>query len=173
MLVLNSTVREMTISYLGLGSNLGDREAYIRSAVTLLNTEPEFEVLRCSDIYETEPIGPAGQANYLNAVLAAKVTCSARLLLDLCLQVEQRLGRTRSVRWGPRVIDIDLLFFGDTVLTEPDLVLPHPYWGQRSFVLVPLAEVVPVGTALAADVAAALEKADCSGVRLWGAWRQA
>lgn len=126
---------------LGLGSNLGDREKFIRSAIEKLATVQQIQIKKISSLYETEPFGLKEQAGYLNAVIEIWTTLSPRELLAKCLEIENELGRQRIVHWGPRTIDIDLLVFDDVVYTSPDLNLPHPYLALRRFVLVPLAEI--------------------------------
>jgi 2-amino-4-hydroxy-6-hydroxymethyldihydropteridine diphosphokinase len=129
-------------AYLGLGSNLGDRSENLRRAVELLAARDGVTVVRTSNVYESDPVGPP-QPDFLNAVAEIDTTLSARGLLDACLGVEAELGRVRQERWGPRIIDIDLLVFGDEHIDEPDLTVPHPRMHERPFVLVPLAELAP------------------------------
>lgn len=126
-------------AFLGLGSNMGDRLGNLSKAVDLLGER--VSVLRSSRVYETAPVGGPEQDDYLNAVIEVGVLMDARELLDVCLEVENEMGRVRQERWGPRVIDIDLLDFGDQVIDEPGLVVPHPRMHERSFVLAPLMEL--------------------------------
>lgn len=131
-------------AFIALGSNLGDRQAAIRSAVDLLERDERTSVVRCSPLIETAPVGgPAGQGPFLNAACELQTSRSPRELLTLLLEVERRLGRERRERWGPRTIDLDLLLYGDTVLNEPGLTLPHPRMHERAFVLEPLASIAP------------------------------
>ena len=128
----------MTIAYVGLGSNLGDRESLIERAAKLIGA------VRLSTIIETEPWGLVDQPPFLNAVAEVETSLSARQLLDHLLDVERRLGRERiGPRWGPRTIDLDLLLYGDEQIDEPGLVVPHPHLLERRFALQPLAELVP------------------------------
>jgi 2-amino-4-hydroxy-6-hydroxymethyldihydropteridine diphosphokinase len=128
----------VTLAYVGLGSNLGDREALIRQAAELIGAR------RLSSIIETEPWGPVEQPLFLNAVAEVETPLDARSFLTHLLDVERRLGRERiGPRWGPRTIDLDLLLFGDETIDEPGLVVPHPRLTEREFVLGPLAELVP------------------------------
>jgi 2-amino-4-hydroxy-6-hydroxymethyldihydropteridine diphosphokinase len=129
----------MTRSYLALGANLGDRLANLRQAVSLLE-ERGVRFLRSSRVYETEPVGPP-QPDYLNAVIEVETDLSPRGILIACLAVEQAMGRVRGERWGPRVIDVDILTFGDREVDEPDLQIPHPRMHERAFVMVPLLEL--------------------------------
>lgn len=128
----------MTRAYVGLGANLGDREATIRRAAGLLGAA------RLSSIRETEPWGHTEQPRFLNAVVEVETEFAPRELLDRLFEIEGRLGRTREgPRWGPRTIDLDLLLFGDRRIEEPGLTVPHPRLHERAFVLEPLAELAP------------------------------
>ena len=128
----------MTVAFVGLGANLGDREAAIRRAARLIGAR------RLSAIRETEPWGDPDQPPYLNAVAELAWTAGARELLDRLLDVERELGRVRDGRrWGPRTIDLDLLVFGSETIDEPGLTVPHPELARRAFVLEPLAELAP------------------------------
>ena len=128
----------MTLAYVGLGANLGDREATIRRAAEVIGA------VRLSRVRETEPWGYAKQPMFLNAVAEIETTLTPRQLLTYLLDVERRLGRERvGPRWGPRTIDLDLLLYGDEAVDEPDLVVPHPRLTERRFVLEPLAELIP------------------------------
>jgi 2-amino-4-hydroxy-6-hydroxymethyldihydropteridine diphosphokinase len=131
-------------AYVGLGSNLGDREAMIRLALDDLARLPETTLVRASSLYDTEPVGDADQPNFLNAVAALDTTLTARQLLWNLQLIEKRLGRVRTQRWGPRTIDLDLLLHGNLIIEEPDLRVPHPELTRRSFVLVPLVEIEPM-----------------------------
>jgi len=131
-----------TLAYLGLGSNLGDRMAALERARALLETGG-FQTLARSSTWQTEPVGGPPQGLYLNEVLAGETTLSAQGLLAACLGVERAMGRVRAERFGPRTIDVDVLFYGDERRHAPGLVLPHPRLHERLFVLVPLAEIAP------------------------------
>ena len=138
-------------AYLGLGSNLGDREAHLRAAVASLE-----EVVAVSGVYETEPLGgPGAQGPYLNAVVALETERSPRALLGECRRLEAAAGRVRAERWGARTLDVDVLLVGDLVVRGDDLVVPHPRLWVRRFVLAPLAELdpslVPAGALDAAE----------------------
>ena len=130
----------MIRAYLGLGSNLGDRLGNLRRAVDLLDGRG-VRVLRSSRVYETDPVGGPDQPDYLNAVVEVEASGSARDLLEACRAVEDELGRVRGERWGPRIIDVDVLTFGDQTIDEPDLQVPHPRMHERAFVLIPLLEL--------------------------------
>ena len=128
----------MTLAYIGLGSNLGDRESLIRRAAELIGAT------RLSEVRETEPWGYEQQPRFLNAVAEVETELPPRRLLDHLLDVEARLGRERvGPKWGPRTIDLDLLLYGDETVDEPGLVVPHPRLLEREFVLEPLADLVP------------------------------
>ena len=126
----------MTLAYVGLGANLGDREATIRAAVAELPG-----VVAVSTLRETDPVGITEQPRFLNGVVALETDLTPRELLDVLLAVERRLGRERRERWGPRTIDLDLLLYGDQTLDEPGLAVPHPRLHERRFALEPLAEL--------------------------------
>jgi len=129
------------IAYIGLGSNMGDRTATCRRALELL--APSCRVTKVSSFYCTEPVGFEGQEDFVNAVAEIETDLSPDELLNLCQRVEDELGRTRTVRWGPRTIDLDILLYGDHVIDKSDLVVPHPLLALRRFVLAPLCEVAP------------------------------
>ena len=134
----------MTTAYVGLGANLGDREATIRAAVEALSADEGIEVADLSTLRETEPVGVGEQPLFLNGVVALDTTLSARELLDRLLEIEQRFGRVRiSGEHGPRTLDLDLLLYGDDAVDEPGLTLPHPRLHERRFVLEPLVELAP------------------------------
>lgn len=131
-------------AYVGLGSNLGDREEHLRRAVELLGRREGVTVVSVSAVIENPPVGgPPGQGPYLNGVAALDTALPPRELLRACREIEDALGRTREVRWGPRTMDIDILLYGDRVVSEPDLEIPHPRMHEREFVLVPLAALAP------------------------------
>jgi 2-amino-4-hydroxy-6-hydroxymethyldihydropteridine diphosphokinase len=131
-------------AYIALGSNLGDRAAYLERAVEALRNHPAVGVSQVSSIFETTPIGgPPGQNDFLNAVAEVQTNLGARELLQVLLDIEQELGRVRQERHGPRTIDLDLLLYGDQVLNEDGLEVPHPRMHLRSFVLEPFAEIAP------------------------------
>ncbi len=130
--------------YIGLGANLGDREGTIRAALARLAEDPRVEVVRVSSLRETDPVGFEDQPRFLNGVAALETTLGARELLELMLGVERDLGRTRhGPRFGPRTIDLDILLYGDAVVDEPSLRIPHPRMTERLFVLEPLHELDP------------------------------
>ena len=131
-------------AFIGLGSNLGDREASLRQALEHLATAPETVVVRASSLYDTEPVGVEDQPHFLNAVAQLETQLTPRQLLWNLMLIERRLGRVRTQRWGPRTIDLDLLLYEDVIIEDDDLQLPHPEMSKRSFVLVPLVELEPL-----------------------------
>jgi 2-amino-4-hydroxy-6-hydroxymethyldihydropteridine diphosphokinase len=134
----------VTRAYVGLGANLGDRERTLRAAVEALAAEQGIEVVAVSTLRETEPVGVGEQPRFLNGAVELQTTLTARELLDRLLAVEERFGRVRTPgEHGPRTLDLDLLLYGDDVIDEPGLTVPHPHLHERSFVLEPLAELAP------------------------------
>jgi 2-amino-4-hydroxy-6-hydroxymethyldihydropteridine diphosphokinase len=131
----------VTRAYVGLGSNLGDRQGHLRAAVDAL-TAHGLAPSAVSSAYESDPVGPP-QPDYLNAVVEVRTDLSARDLLTTLKAIEGELGRAHRERWGPREIDLDLLLFGDEAVAEEGLTVPHPELTKRSFVLVPLLEIAP------------------------------
>ncbi|MGH2443370.1 MAG: 2-amino-4-hydroxy-6-hydroxymethyldihydropteridine diphosphokinase [Chloroflexota bacterium] len=131
----------MTSIYLSMGSNLGDRENNLRSA--LRDLAPGIGISGVSSVYETAPVGVTDQPPFLNVAVSAKTGLEPQPLLKALQVIEQEVGRRPTYRWGPRIVDIDILLYGDLVLETPDLVIPHPRMHQRAFVLVPLAEIAP------------------------------
>jgi 2-amino-4-hydroxy-6-hydroxymethyldihydropteridine diphosphokinase len=131
-------------AYVGLGANLGDREATIRRAVELLGEQDGIEVLAVSTLRETDPVGVEDQPRFLNGAAAIETTLGPGELLGVLLGVERVLGRVRDgVRFGPRTIDLDLLLYGDETLDDPGLTVPHPRLHERRFALEPLTELAP------------------------------
>jgi 2-amino-4-hydroxy-6-hydroxymethyldihydropteridine diphosphokinase len=131
-------------AYVGLGSNLGDRGEMILRAVSLLKADPAIDVLALSTIRETDPVGIEDQPRFLNGVVEVETELPPRELLDRLLAIERRLGRTRDgPPGGPRTIDLDLLLYGDEVVDEPGLQVPHPRLAERRFALEPLHELAP------------------------------
>jgi 2-amino-4-hydroxy-6-hydroxymethyldihydropteridine diphosphokinase len=133
----------MATAFVGIGSNLGDREGHLRAALDRLAAEEGIEVVAVSRLRETEPVGPVEQGPFLNGAVQVATELPPRELLARLLDVEQRLGRVRGERFGPRTIDLDLLVYGDEVVDEPGLALPHPRLHERRFALEPLAELAP------------------------------
>ncbi|MGC7847573.1 2-amino-4-hydroxy-6-hydroxymethyldihydropteridine diphosphokinase [Desulforudis sp. 1088] len=130
-------------AYMGLGANLGDRRANILSAIGCLRALPGIAVLRAASLYESAPVGFIDQPRFVNTVIEVTTDLSPFDLLAAVQRVERDLGRVRTVRWGPRTIDIDILLYDDVTMDDPALTIPHPRMAERAFVLVPLAELVP------------------------------
>ena len=134
----------MITAYLGLGSNLGNRLAFMRGGRDALLERSGITLVRASGVYETTAVGgPPDNPPFLNAILEIATTLTPAELLAACLAVEDEFGRTRPERWAPRTLDIDILLYADQLVDEPDLVIPHPRLHERSFVLAPLAEIAP------------------------------
>jgi 2-amino-4-hydroxy-6-hydroxymethyldihydropteridine diphosphokinase len=127
---------------IALGSNLGQSEQILKSALNLLHASPGVTVLHQSSLYQTTPVGPP-QPDYVNACAVVETRLDPEDLLARLLQIEQQFGRVRQERWGARTLDLDLLLFGDRILKTADLEIPHPRMGDRAFVLIPLAEIAP------------------------------
>ncbi|MFA4967596.1 MAG: 2-amino-4-hydroxy-6-hydroxymethyldihydropteridine diphosphokinase [Candidatus Margulisiibacteriota bacterium] len=134
---------EPQIVYLGLGSNVGDREEYIEQAVFLLTKVKGIDIMKRSTNHENEAEGGGDQPPFINAVLQIRTTLSPYELLDKIHEIETALGREREVEWGPRTIDMDILMFGDLIMSDDKLQIPHPLMHERLFVLLPLKEIAP------------------------------
>ncbi|WII37702.1 2-amino-4-hydroxy-6-hydroxymethyldihydropteridine diphosphokinase [Paenibacillus thiaminolyticus] len=135
-------MKQEAVAYIALGANLGDRERSLREAIARLDAHPAVRVAACSDIYETEPVGYTDQPQFLNMAARVASTLAPQNLLRVMLDIELEMGRVRDIRWGPRVIDLDLLYMEGFEMDSPELTLPHPRMGERLFVLIPLADVV-------------------------------
>lgn len=163
----------MTVcAYLALGSNIGNREDTLRKAIRRLNELPGIRVKRVSSVYETDPVGYVDQDAFLNMAVAVETELSAEQLLETALAVERELGRVRTIRWGPRTIDIDLLLYGSYTVQKEHLMIPHPAMAERAFVLVPLRDVweggaLPVYNQTIDHFLSHLAE-DHKGVRKWG-----
>jgi len=130
-------------AYLGIGSNLGERLGYLQLAVDHLAATEGVTVVGVSPVYETAPVGGPEQPDYLNAVVAVDTTLTPHELLRVAHDIEAAAERVRTVRWGPRTLDVDVLLVGDERVDDPDLVVPHPRMAERAFVMVPLADLDP------------------------------
>jgi 2-amino-4-hydroxy-6-hydroxymethyldihydropteridine diphosphokinase len=140
----NTQIMERAVTaYIGLGSNLGDRKKNLDDAARLLSGIPGIKAVKVSSYYETEPVGYEEQGLFLNAAARVETSLSAQELLHVCQDIETRLGRVRTVRWGPRTVDLDILLFGSSIIDTPELEIPHPLMHERAFVLKPLCELDP------------------------------
>ena len=133
----------MAHAYIGLGSNIDDRFNYITQALQLLLDADDVSLVQISSLYETEPVGYEEQDWFLNGVVAVETGLSVHRLLALLKEIEGAVGRQHRARWGPREVDLDLLIYDQCCINTPDLIVPHPEMHQRSFVLVPFAEIAP------------------------------
>jgi 2-amino-4-hydroxy-6-hydroxymethyldihydropteridine diphosphokinase len=163
----------MAEAFLGLGSNLGDKHANIHAALRHLTRAGDIQILRTSRLYRTAPWGDVDQDWFLNACVAVGTDLPPLDLLGRCLDAEAAVGRVRddARRWGPRVVDIDLLLYGNVSLDDPRLTLPHPRILERAFVLIPLADIAPdvqVGEVRIADAARGIAS---DGIEVWGSVR--
>ncbi|MCM3758981.1 2-amino-4-hydroxy-6-hydroxymethyldihydropteridine diphosphokinase [Sporosarcina aquimarina] len=133
----------MNTAFLSIGTNMGDREAYIKLAIASLRATEGIEAVETSSIYETAPVGLTDQADFLNIVVRLATTLDPLELLTVCQRIEQELGRERTIRWGPRTADLDILLYNDDVIEREELSVPHPRMRERAFVLIPLTELAP------------------------------
>ena len=139
----NARSRRAVTAYVALGANLGDRRANLEAALGLLAELPRLRLLRVSAFFDTAHVGKTDQPRFLNAVARVETGLPPRRLLRALQIIEDRLGRRRDEHWGPRTLDLDLLLYGDRVVNEPDLVVPHPRMHERAFVLEPLVQIAP------------------------------
>ncbi|WP_227939081.1 2-amino-4-hydroxy-6-hydroxymethyldihydropteridine diphosphokinase [Alkalihalobacillus deserti] len=156
--------------YIALGSNIGDRYEHLMSAIQLLREHPHIEFIVSSSIYETEPVGYVNQQSFLNMVVVVNTSLSPRVLLEATQLIEERCGRTRDVRWGPRTIDLDILLFDQENIVMENLLIPHPRMWERAFVITPLMEVYPdlYATHLKQSIKEIYRALpDKEGVRIW------
>jgi 2-amino-4-hydroxy-6-hydroxymethyldihydropteridine diphosphokinase len=150
-----------------LGSNLGDRFEYLQKAVNEINSMEEIEISQISSVYETLPVGGPEQGNYLNAVISLVTELEADELLFKLLLIELNLGRQREIAWGPRTIDLDLIWFENQTINLENLVLPHPRAHERCFVIKPWLEIEPDARIGNTEIKEFLKDLDCSGVNLF------
>ncbi len=158
----------MSVAYISIGSNIGDRLHYLIGAVQALHSREGLTVQAVSSVYETAPVGYTDQADFLNVVVRVETVLGAHELLEVCQEFEQELGRVRTIRWGPRTVDLDILLYNiDSIETE-NLIVPHPRMHERAFVLIPLLEIAPVIAHPATGKSFTEEAAvQDSGVILW------
>ncbi|MHB8172471.1 MAG: 2-amino-4-hydroxy-6-hydroxymethyldihydropteridine diphosphokinase [Thermincolia bacterium] len=129
--------------YLGMGSNLGDPVAYLKQGLAELQKQTRIKVLATACVYKTEPIGYQEQDWFANTVIEVETSLTPQELLQVLQVIENHLGRERTIRWGPRTLDLDILLYGEEVINNPDLEIPHPRIAERAFVVAPLAELAP------------------------------
>lgn len=129
--------------FIAIGSNLGDREENLKEAIRLAEAGGGLSVVRVSSFYESEPWGVTEQPRFVNAVFEARTSLSARGLLRYLKEIEKKMGRAPAEKWGPRLIDMDIIFYGNMVIKEDDFEVPHPRAHERSFVMIPLVEIAP------------------------------
>lgn len=159
---MNNTV------YVALGSNLGDREKNIENALDEIGRLEGTRIIKCSSIYETEPVGYVDQGRFLNAAAMVMTMLSPLELLVKFQEIEKELGRTRDIHWGPRTIDIDILLYGDLKMDLPELIIPHPRMDQRGFVLIPLEEIYESRVLMGEDIIKLIDGCDDkNGVKLY------
>jgi 2-amino-4-hydroxy-6-hydroxymethyldihydropteridine diphosphokinase len=133
----------LAIAYIGLGSNLGDKKSNIQKVIDIIREKKILKEIKVSSLFLTEPVGKKEQPDFLNLVIKGKTELGPFELLSSLLEIENNLGRKRKEKWGPRQIDLDILFYGDIILNQENLVIPHPELPNRRFVLVPLMELSP------------------------------
>lgn len=151
---------------LGLGSNLGDRLENLRFAVDTLRRAPKTQVLAVSRVYETEPVGYAEQPDFLNAAVLLETDLSPKTVLGICLGIEAAAGRERTIKDGPRILDLDVLLYENVKSDSFELTLPHPRMLERAFVLLPLSDLFPSGRALGFHFGGTLRDMDTSGAQV-------
>lgn len=159
----------MATAYMGMGSNLGERSSLLKRSLELLQQKYPLSISTVSPLYETEPVGGPPQGLYLNACAAIETNLSPVLLLRAMQEVEIKLGRVRTRRWGPRTLDLDLLLYDTLIMQTPTLILPHPRMTERLFVLSPLSDIVPdlVIPGTRQTVSEFKARLDPAGVRLY------
>lgn len=158
----------MNEAFISIGSNIGERNVYLAQAVQVLNQRTDTTVEKVSSVYETAPVGYTDQAAFLNMVISIQTTLSARDLLVVCQEIEHELGRERTIRWGPRTVDLDILLYNQDNIEMENLVIPHPRMAERAFVLIPLLEIAPNAMHPVSKKAYAEEEAvHDDGVQIW------
>ena len=131
----------MVKAYLGLGSNIGDRAHQLQQAIRIIDQYQYIDVTSISPIYETAPVGYTDQPQFLNLCIEIETTLNPQELLKRCLETEEALHRVRKIRWGPRTLDVDILLYGNEIIEEDNLIIPHPRMTERAFVLIPLNDI--------------------------------
>lgn len=137
---------------ISIGTNIGNRKENIEKCIDAINLLPYTEVIRQSSVYETEPVGYAGQENFYNIAVAVKSILEPNEMLGACLGIESGFGRVRTIRFGPRIIDVDIIFAENEKIESKNLIVPHPRYHERRFILVPLMELFPDGIVYGTDI---------------------
>lgn len=150
---------------LSMGTNIGDRKQNIEKAIESINSIPYTDVIKCSKIYETEPVGYARQDDFYNVVLLVNSEFEPHEMLGLCLGIEAGFGRKRGIKNGPRILDIDVIFAENEKIDTKNLEIPHPRYNERRFVLEPMLDIFPSGVAFGTDFKQYISKIDGQGVR--------
>lgn len=150
---------------LSVGTNLGDRKKNIENALKALNLLPDTKVLQVSAVYETEPVGYEKQDDFYNAVIKVQSQLQPQAMLGACLGIEAALGRVREIHWGPRIVDIDMIFAENLKIESENLTVPHPRYQERRFVLEPLLDLFQDGIVYGTDIKPFIEKIDGQAVR--------
>ena len=155
--------------YLSIGTNIGEREKNLQQAVQALMEQSAVQVTHVSSIYETAAVGYTEQADFLNIAVAIETTLIAQEILEVCQSIENELGRVREMRWGPRIIDLDILLYNQETIETESLIIPHPRMFERAFVLVPLQEIAPNDGIVHEKATSTLQTFDIEqeGVTLW------
>ncbi|MBC5638432.1 2-amino-4-hydroxy-6-hydroxymethyldihydropteridine diphosphokinase [Ornithinibacillus sp. BX22] len=162
----------MNKAYIALGTNIEPRAEYLDKAINLLEQNEHIQLLKASSIYETAPVGYTDQADFLNMVVEVNTDLPSEKLLDVCQGIEAELGRERTIRFGPRTIDLDILVYNNENRETDRLTIPHPRMGERGFVLIPLHEIapglnVPVLSKTVAELLRNLPEQDKEEIRIW------
>ena len=159
----------MNEAFLSIGTNIGEREKNLQDAIRVLMAQDGVKIVAISSIYETAAVGYTEQADFLNIAVALETTLSPKALLSVCQGIENDLGRVREFRWGPRIIDLDILLYNTENIETESLIVPHPRMFERAFVLVPLQEIMTPKYVMLEDVQKALRAFDIEkeGVKLW------
>ncbi|MCM3667078.1 2-amino-4-hydroxy-6-hydroxymethyldihydropteridine diphosphokinase [Mesobacillus subterraneus] len=157
-------------AYIALGSNMGDRLDYLKKAILHLESHENITVVNTSSIYETDPVGYTNQDQFLNMAIQVMTSLKPFELLDVCLNIEEQLGRKREMRWGPRTLDLDILVYNQENIETEKLTLPHPRMSERAFVILPLLEIDPniMLPTMKEPLKSCLQSIpDKEGVRIW------
>jgi 2-amino-4-hydroxy-6-hydroxymethyldihydropteridine diphosphokinase len=158
------------LAYIALGTNMGDRYRNLVDAIHLLKEEVDISLVKSSSIYETVPVGYADQEDFLNMVISIRTTLTPYELLEVCLRIEKDLGRKREIKWGPRIIDLDILLYNQENIEAEDLVVPHPRMHERAFVMAPLLEIdsfIPFASQEKSVKDYYKMNAEKEGIRIW------